>query len=125
MYARQDGDEAFRSTKDVESGAPVLDLGHLQRFTLGDSALQNEVLGLFREQVASSVSALRKAIAEDDCASWRMAVHTLKGSAWAVGAFRLAQEAERAERDNGTLNSRARAVERISTAAVATVAAIG
>jgi HPt (histidine-containing phosphotransfer) domain-containing protein len=125
MYAMQADDEVFRSTKDVESGAPVLDLGHLQRYTLGDSALQNEVLGLFREQVASSVSALRKSIAEDDWASWRMAAHTLKGSAWAVGAFRLAQEAERAERDNATLNSRARGAERIAIAAVATVAAIG
>ena len=54
-----------------------------------------------------------------------MAAHTLKGSAWAVGAFRLAQEAERAERDNATLNSRARAAERIAIVAVATVAAIG
>ncbi len=125
MYAMQDGDEVLRSTKDVESGAPVLDLGHLQRFTLGDSALQNEVLGLFREQVASSVKALRKSISEDDCASWRMAAHTLKGSSWAVGAFRLAQEVERAERDNATLNSRARGAERIAIAAVATVAAIG
>lgn len=125
MYAMQADDEVFRSTKDVESGAPVLDLGHLQRYTLGDSALQNEVLGLFREQVASSVSALRRSIAEDDWASWRMAAHTLKGSAWAVGAFRLAQEAERAEHDNATLISRARGAERIAIAAVATVAAIG
>ena len=125
MYAMQDGDEYFRSTKDVESDTPVIDLGYLQLFTLGDSALQNEVLGLFREQVASSVSALRKSIADDDCASWRMAAHTLKGSARAVGAFRLAQEAERAERDNETLNSRARGAERIAIVAVATVAAIG
>ena len=125
MYAMQDGDEYFRSTKDVESDTPVIDLGYLQLFTLGDSALQNEVLGLFREQVASSVSALRKSIADDDCASWRMAAHTLKGSARAVGAFRLAQEAERAERDNATLNSRARGAERIAIAALATVAAIG
>jgi HPt (histidine-containing phosphotransfer) domain-containing protein len=125
MYAMQDGDEYFRSTKDVESDTPVIDLGYLQRVTLGDSALQNEVLGLFREQIASSVSALRKSIADDDCASWRMAAHTLKGSARAVGAFRLAQEAERAERDNETLNSRARGAERIAIVAVATVAAIG
>ena len=125
MYAMQDGDEYFRSTKDVESDTPVIDLGYLQLFTLGDSALQNEVLGLFREQVASSVSALRKSIADDDCASWRMAAHTLKGSARAVGAFRLAQEAERAERDNATLNSRARGAERIAIVAMVTVAAIG
>ena len=125
MYAMQADDEVFRSTKDVESDTPVIDLGYLQRVTLGDSALQNEVLGLFREQIASSVSALRRSIAEDDRASWDMAAHTLKGSAWAVGAFRLAQEAERAERDNATLNSRARGAERIAIAAVATVAAIG
>ena len=116
--------EAFQSASDFDSAAPVFDLGHLQRYTLGDRELQCEVLGLFREQIASSIVALNEAVNSNDTSAWRMAAHTLKGSAWAVGAFRLAEAAETAERSNATRLARTRAMDRIARIAVETVAAI-
>ncbi len=46
----------------------------------------------------STIERLRRAQTERD---WREAGHTLKGSARAVGAWRLAQVAEAAERSRG------------------------
>lgn len=74
---------------------PVLDREHLARYTLGDEQLEREVLGLFIGQVPETLAALDEARGDDD--RFR-AVHTLKGSARAVGAVRLANVAERAER---------------------------
>ena len=124
MHTVQAEAEVLHPVKDVDTESAVFDLGHLQRYTLGDQALQCEVLGLFREQIASSLVVLRESVARDDSAAWRMAAHTLKGSAWAVGAFRLAEAAELAERDNATRDSRSKGTERIERAAVMTVAAI-
>jgi HPt (histidine-containing phosphotransfer) domain-containing protein len=124
MHSVQTEAEVFHPAKEIDTGSPVFDLGHLQRYTLGDQDLQSEVLGLFREQIASSLVVLRESIVSDDSAAWRMAAHTLKGSAWAVGAFLLAEAAELAERDNATRESRSEGTERIARAAVMTVAAI-
>lgn len=75
--------------------AEVIDLAHLRRFTLGDRALELEILGLFIDQVPNSIQALKEARTDRD---WMTAAHTLKGSARAVGAWRLAHIAEHAER---------------------------
>ena len=77
------------------SREPVLDHEHLARYTLGDERLEREVLGLFIGQVPETLAALDAA---RDHADRVRAVHTLKGSARAVGAVRLANVAERAER---------------------------
>ncbi len=124
MHSVDSGADDFRSASEFDATSPVFDVGHLQRYTLGDRDLQGEVLGLFREQIASSLVALREAIDSDDKTAWRMAAHTLKGSAWAVGAFRLAEAAEMAELDNETRVARGRVNDRIARAAVETVAAI-
>lgn len=116
--------EVYQTASDFDSAAAVFDLGHLQRYTLGDGDLQSELLGLFREQISSSLLALREAIDSDDAMAWRMAAHTLKGSAWAVGAFRLAEAAEMAEQSHATRVARSRATDRIARVAVETVAAI-
>jgi HPt (histidine-containing phosphotransfer) domain-containing protein len=79
----------------VGEGAAPLDLEHLRRFTLGDRALELEVLHLFIDQAPRTIAQLRKAETAD---AWRRAAHTLKGSARAVGAWRLAKLAEQAER---------------------------
>ncbi len=80
---------------DRPSGAskPV-DLEHLARFTLGEKALEREVLELFCTQSVLYLDQLRAAMSDRD---WKDAAHSLKGSARAIGAWRAAQAAERAE----------------------------
>ena len=81
-------------TRDQLAGDPI-DRAYLARFTLGNSALESEVLQLFADQVPIYVQALRDARVRK---AWREAAHTIKGSASAVGAWRLARFAEMAER---------------------------
>jgi HPt (histidine-containing phosphotransfer) domain-containing protein len=73
---------------------PALDLDHLRRFTLGDQSLELEILDLFIKQAPITLEALETAVADRD---WKIAAHTLKGSARAVGAWRVARVAETAE----------------------------
>ena len=73
---------------------PAVDLEHLRRFTLGDPGLELEILELFIKQAPITLGALRAAVADRD---WKIAAHTLKGSARAVGAWRVARPAEAAE----------------------------
>ena len=76
-------------------GETPLDIFHLRRFTLGDRRLELEILNLFIDQAPLTIAALKNARNDHD---WLNAAHTLKGSARAVGAWRLANIAERAER---------------------------
>lgn len=62
-----------------------IDLIHLSRQTLGDRALEEEVLGMFVQQLATA----RDNLAAADDAGRRMIAHTLKGTARGIGAFRL------------------------------------
>ena len=78
--------------KQLSSGP--IDRQHLGRFTLGDASLEFEVLGLFAAQTPLTIAALKDASSDKD---WKMAAHTLKGSARAVGAWRLAELALQAE----------------------------
>jgi HPt (histidine-containing phosphotransfer) domain-containing protein len=71
-----------------------LDICHLRRFTLGDRRLEIEILNLFIDQVPLTIAVLQNARNDHD---WLNAAHTLKGSARAVGAWRLAELAERLE----------------------------
>ncbi len=75
-----------------------IDLVHLSKFTMGDKDLEREVLNLFATQSALYMDRLREA--EDDRA-WLEAVHTLKGSATGVGAWRVANYAGEVERLEG------------------------
>jgi HPt (histidine-containing phosphotransfer) domain-containing protein len=72
-------------------GGPI-DFDHLQRMTLGDSGIEQEVLRMFSAQSATIVQTL-KAMPSDAGAL----AHTLKGSARAIGAFSVADAAERLE----------------------------
>ena len=103
----------------------VLDLKHLARYTLGDEGLKREILDLFRTQIVTSLANLRDAAEADDELSWQMAAHTLKGSARAVGAFRLGAAAETGERLGGSSESRSEALKVICVAAEETSVAIG
>src|SRR4051812_35576423 len=97
------------------AGAPI-DLAHLRRYTMGDSGLELEILGLFADQLPITIGALLNAPSEKD---WAMAAHTLKGSARAVGAWPLATIAEGAERLHGLpdVDVRRAVVGRLETAA--------
>jgi HPt (histidine-containing phosphotransfer) domain-containing protein len=75
-------------------GMDVLDRAYLARFTLGNAALEREVLELFAAHAPAYLQRLREA----GCVKqWREATHTLKGSAGAIGAWRLLRLAEMAE----------------------------
>jgi HPt (histidine-containing phosphotransfer) domain-containing protein len=71
-----------------------IDLVHLARQTLGDRALEREILDLFATQVRAVLARLEAAAVAD--ARLDLA-HTLKGSARAVGAWKVAAEAEACE----------------------------
>ena len=78
-----------------DSALPVLDRAYLARFTFGNAALEQEVLGLFADQAPRYLDALASA---QDARAWKEAAHTLKGSAAAVGAKAVAHLAACAER---------------------------
>ena len=71
----------------VPDDTPI-DLGHLDRMTLGDTDVEREVLAMFAAQ--SSDLADRLASVPPDAAAL---AHKLKGSARAIGAFRVAEAA--------------------------------
>ena len=77
------------------STADAIDRAYLARFTLGNAALEHEVLGLFAAQVPIYLTRLRGA---STAKAWKEAAHTIKGSAAAIGAWRLARFAEMAEK---------------------------
>ena len=69
-----------------------IDHSHLERMTLGDAGLEREVLAMFSAQSAGLLTTL--ATLPQDAGAL---AHTLKGSARAVGAFAVAEAAERLE----------------------------
>lgn len=71
-----------------------VDLVHLSRYTLGERALEGEVLALFCTQADLCLERLGAPGGDQE---WKEAAHTLKGSARAIGAWRVADTAERAE----------------------------
>ena len=75
-----------------------VDLVHLSRYTLGERALEREVLELFCSQSLVYLERLRAAQSDQD---WKDAAHSLKGSASAIGAWRTAEAARRAEAMSG------------------------
>lgn len=97
-------------------GVRPIDRKHLARYTLGDAALEVEVLGLFLGQLPTTIAALKAAGTDRD---WIVAAHTLKGSCRCVGAWRLARLGEQAERLGGIGNRLAciEAILRIEAAA--------
>lgn len=121
--------QAMELEQPVEAECPrrtatLLDLGHLQRYTLGDAALQREVLGLFRDQIESSLGLLEQSLISGDKSLWRMSLHTLKGSARAVGAFHLGAAAEAAERLDCDRDQRKEATCDVASAAAMTLSVL-
>jgi HPt (histidine-containing phosphotransfer) domain-containing protein len=69
-----------------------IDVDHLVCMTLGDIGLEHEVLAMFAAQSAKLLDTLMTLPPEAGAL-----VHTLKGSARAIGAFAVAEAAERLE----------------------------
>ncbi len=79
----------------VGASAPSpIDYAYLARYTLGDKALEREVLRLFVDQLPALLDDL-SAMTNDP--EWADTAHAMKGSAMAVGAHGLAELAQRAE----------------------------
>jgi HPt (histidine-containing phosphotransfer) domain-containing protein len=70
-----------------------IDQVHLERMTLGDRSLEREVLEIFARQTAMTLERITGA----GPARAAAAAHTLKGSARGIGAWRVAEAAERLE----------------------------
>ena len=75
-------------------GRPI-DLVHLARQTLGDRALEKEVLSLFIQQAVSVKEGIARATSRERA----LMAHGLRGSASGVGAFNVAELAKAIERD--------------------------
>jgi HPt (histidine-containing phosphotransfer) domain-containing protein len=82
------------SGADSLGGEPI-DHAYIGRFTQGNAALEREVLELFAEMIPRYLEDLKAAVTRR---AWQDAAHTIKGSAAAVGALRVARFAEMAER---------------------------
>jgi HPt (histidine-containing phosphotransfer) domain-containing protein len=65
-----------------------IDIEHLGRMTLGDAVLEHEVLAMFSAQAVGLIAILASLPANSTALA-----HTLKGSARAIGAFRVAEAA--------------------------------
>jgi HPt (histidine-containing phosphotransfer) domain-containing protein len=77
----------------AREGPLTIDEVHLERMTLGDRSLEREVLEIFARQTTMTL----ERIAGSGPARAAAAAHTLKGSARGIGAWRVAQAAERLE----------------------------
>ena len=96
----------------------VLDLAHLARYTVGNRELEVELLRLFRSQLRDQASAIRNAM---DAETWKFATHTLKGVALSIGAWSIAETAERLEQFGhaGEVSERRRLLEALEVHTVA------
>lgn len=78
----------------LDGGKLPIDLEHLSRYTAARPETTRDLLILFRDQAETWLSRMSPA---GDAAEWKMAAHTLKGSARAIGAWPLAELCERME----------------------------
>ncbi|MFZ5689889.1 MAG: Hpt domain-containing protein [Pseudomonadota bacterium] len=78
-------------------GDRPIDLVHLSHMTLGDRALEHDILVLFARQIGL----LMERIETGDDPVAAAAAHTLKGSARGIGAFALARAAADVEDSAG------------------------
>ena len=86
--------EAYAWSASCRADARPIDLVHLARQTLGDTELEAELLGLFERQAGVILRQISSAATGAERGFRRDLAHTLKGSARAVGAHRVASAAE-------------------------------
>jgi HPt (histidine-containing phosphotransfer) domain-containing protein len=96
-----------------------IDFEHLSRMTLGDPALECEVLTMFVAQSGKLLDQLASLPPETPALA-----HTLKGSARAIGAFAVAEAAARLETAHGEAGDGREALEGLRDAVAAAQGAI-
>jgi HPt (histidine-containing phosphotransfer) domain-containing protein len=101
-------------------GQGVIDDEHLGQVTFGDRRLEREILQIFRRQAAVMLGR----IGGSEPAAASAAIHTLKGSARGIGAWRVARAAERLEQASAE-TERSAALGELTAATVEAGAAIG
>jgi len=100
----------------------IIDDAHLERMTLGDCRLEQEVLQIFVRQAAVMMGR----IAGGGLSDVAVAAHTLTGSGRGIGAWRVAQAAERLERaSRGGSDQLNEAIAELKAAILEASAAIG
>ena len=101
----------------------VFDADHLRRYTLGDTALERELLGLFRAQARLQLDLISAAGCAGDFSA---SVHALKGAALAMGATDIAKTTAKLEAVDFEADptKRQRLVERLRMQIAAAEAAI-
>ncbi|WP_455873244.1 Hpt domain-containing protein [Rhizobium yanglingense] len=77
-------------------GRPI-DLVHLAKQTMGDKALEVEVLKIFARQARACL----QEVSSGDAKKMQGAAHRLKGAASAVGAFQVSEAADMLENNCG------------------------
>ena len=76
----------------------IFDRAHLAQYTMDSPELEREIVGLFVAQLPVILDQLLNANSRDD---WRLATHTLKGSALAIGACKIGEFARKLEPVDG------------------------
>lgn len=96
MFENSEGLASDRLTAAAvpDGRSAAIDHAHLRRYTMGDLQLEAEVLALFANELPRTLASLQAAATVKD---WKIAAHTLKGSARSVGAWRVAAAAVDAE----------------------------
>lgn len=84
---------------ETAEAAATIDLAHLRRQTLGDEALEADLLALFSHQARTILAQL--AASGPDAARRADLLHLLRGSAGAIGAWDVARLAQALEREAG------------------------
>jgi HPt (histidine-containing phosphotransfer) domain-containing protein len=103
----------------AKSEHPV-DIDHLNRYTSGDCALNEEILQLFDRQCREMMERLEAlAMGQSDAKSWRETTHTLKGAARGIGAFELGNAAAEAEKTGADGQNLLPALERLKNTSAA------
>lgn len=74
----------------------ILDRSALDQFTLGDRALEAELLGTLLTTADRYVAQMHRSATDPD--TFKRAAHALKGASAGIGARRLADRAAQAER---------------------------
>lgn len=117
------GANSAHSTRASGDGPHILDEDHLERMTLGDRVLEREVLEIFVRQNAVMLARITAAEAGPAAA----AAHALAGSACGIGAWRLAQAAERLEHagSGDSEDDRYEMIAELKSASVEAGAAVG
>ena len=96
-----------------------IDFEQLRRMTLGDEALEHEVLAMFSAQSARLIASLASMPPEAAAIA-----HTLKGSARAIGAQAVAEAASRLEAAISTGHGTAEALAELADAVALAQSAI-